>query len=73
MARKNITGNSSCMCVICEDPIDGDYFEGGKNPCDFFISGGIYCKYAYIVYLDQSQQWACGNNNAILCMVGENK
>jgi hypothetical protein len=72
MVWKKITCNSSCLCVICEDP-DADYFEGKKHPCDFFISGGIYCKYSYVVHIDEVQHRACGNNDAILCMVENNK
>jgi len=72
MTNKKIIGNSSCMCVICEDP-GSDYFEGRIHSCDFFISGGVYCKYSYVVHIDEVQHRACGNNDAILCMIEENK
>jgi hypothetical protein len=71
MARKKITGNSSCSCVICEDP--DNCFEGKKHPCDFFVSGGVYCKYARFVHVENFKLMACDNNNAILCMVEESR
>jgi hypothetical protein len=52
VTKKKIIGNSNCGCAICEDL---EFFEDKRHPCDFFIPGGIYCKFAYIICLSESQ------------------